>query len=84
MKIHWKEYRPQAKPDGPAGLSAELLDRMDACSKGLSKTRKKRVVSATLASPEAVAELSLLAAQPLHKTSKVCGSELSAVGAASA
>lgn len=44
---------------------------MDECSKALSKTRKKRVVSATLAPPEAVAELSLLAAQPLHKTSKV-------------
>ena len=64
----------QAKADGPAGLSAALLGRMDECSKALSKTRKKRVVSATLAAPEAVAELSLLAAQPLHKTSKVQGS----------
>jgi hypothetical protein len=61
----------QAKQDGPPGLSAALLERMDACSKALSKTRKKRVVSPTLAPPEAVAELSLLAAQPLHKTSKV-------------
>ena len=63
--------RAQAKADGPPGLSPSLLERMDECSRALSKTRKKRVVSATLAPPEAVAELSLLAAQPLHKTSKV-------------
>ena len=35
----------QAKADGPPGLSAALLERMDERSRALSKTRKKRQVT---------------------------------------
>ena len=57
--------------EAPGGFSPELLAKMEESSKRLSKGRKKRVISPELATPEELAAFTLLAAQPLHKTSKV-------------
>lgn len=56
----------------PGGFQPELVAKLEESSKRLSKGRKKRVVSSSLATPEAIADFALLASQPLHKTSKVC------------
>lgn len=54
----------------PGGFQPELVAKLEESSKRLSKGRKKRVVSSSLATPEAIADFALLASQPLHKTSK--------------
>ena len=54
-----------------AGITPEVIDAMTAMSGTLSKGRKKRVVSATVATAEELEAFSLLSSHPLHKTTQV-------------
>lgn len=53
-----------------AGITSEIAGKLTASSNELSKGRKKRVVSPTVATPEDIAAFSLQHSVPLHKTSK--------------
>ena len=48
--------------------SGAIADALTACSNELSKGRKKRAISPTLATPDDLAAFSLQLSQPLHKT----------------
>ena len=51
-----------------SGVPPEAIDAMTAKSKELSKARKKREISSTLASPEDVGKMDVGAAAPCHAT----------------
>lgn len=53
-----------------SGLTSDIAERLTACSNELSKGRKKRAVSATVATPDELAAFTLQSSHPLHKTSK--------------
>lgn len=55
------------------GITSEIVDAMAKLSVQLSKQRKKRQVSATVATPDDVAALALASSIPLHKTTQVRG-----------
>ena len=64
-----------AEPEGAGkkakpALSAAVSEAMTACSAELSKGRKKRAVSPTLATPEDLAAFSLRNSFPVHSTRK--------------
>lgn len=67
---HSKLVQARAE-EAPGGFGPELRAMMEDSSKHLSKGRKKRAISVELATPETLAAFTLLASQPLHKTSKV-------------
>jgi pre-mRNA-processing factor 19 len=51
-------------------LGSEVVDALTACSTELSKTRKKRVISPTVATPEEIQNFSLTGSHALHGTRK--------------
>ena len=53
------------------GITPDIVEAMTKHSSTLSKARKKRTISETLATPEEVADLGLLGSYPLHKTTQV-------------
>jgi pre-mRNA-processing factor 19 len=53
-----------------AGITPDIAERLTACSNELSKGRKKRAISPTVAQPDDIAAFSLQSSHPLHKTSK--------------
>lgn len=53
-----------------AGITPEIVEAMTKHSSTLSKMRKKRQVSETLATPDEVATLDLEGTYPLHKTTQ--------------
>lgn len=59
-----------ASKKSKGGITASVISTMTSLSKELSKGRKKRQVSETLASKETVESFSLLSSQPLHKTTQ--------------
>lgn len=52
------------------GLTSTVTDKLTACSNTLSKGRKKREISSTVATPDDIAGFSLLKSQPLHSSKK--------------
>lgn len=63
------EKAGKGKKARPA-LGAEVVEAMTACSAELTKGRKKRSISPTLAKPEEIAAFSLIGSYPLHSTRK--------------
>lgn len=53
------------------GITPDIVDAMTKHSATLSKSRKKRQISETLATPDEVANLALAGSFPLHKTTQV-------------
>lgn len=53
-----------------AGITADIAEKLTACSNELSKGRKKRAISPTVATPEELDAFALHSSHPLHKTSK--------------
>jgi pre-mRNA-processing factor 19 len=51
-------------------LGSDVVDALTACSTELSKTRKKRVISPTVATPEEIQKFSLTGSHALHGTRK--------------
>ena len=51
-------------------LPEAVIEEMDACNAQLSKARKKRAVSETLATPEDLSQASVLSSHPLHATTQ--------------
>ena len=65
--------------EGPSGvMPPELAQKLEDKNKELSKKRRKRAISPSVATPEALADFTQLVAQPLHKTSKVTAAQLTA------
>mmetsp|Transcript_7522 Transcript_7522/g.10177 ORF Transcript_7522/g.10177 Transcript_7522/m.10177 type:complete len:507 (+) Transcript_7522:260-1780(+) len=65
-----EESRPDGGKKARAGITSDVVSSMTALSKELSKARKKRQISASLAAKEALEEFTLLASQPLHKSTE--------------
>lgn len=63
------EEEKAGKKARPA-LGPEVVEAMTACSTELTKGRKKRIISSTLAKPEEIAAYTLLGSYPLHSTRK--------------
>ena len=55
------------------GITSDIVDALTKNNVTLSKMRKKRQISETLASPEEVATLDLAGSFPIHKTTQVMG-----------
>lgn len=51
-------------------LPDAVIEEMDACNAQLSKARKKRAVSETLATPDELLQASILSSHPLHATTQ--------------
>uniref|UniRef100_A0A7S0RAF6 Pre-mRNA-processing factor 19 n=1 Tax=Pyramimonas obovata TaxID=1411642 RepID=A0A7S0RAF6_9CHLO len=68
--------RPAASEDddtakkAKAGITPDVVSAMTALSKDLSKGRKKRQISESLATKESIESYSMLSSQPLHKTTQ--------------
>jgi pre-mRNA-processing factor 19 len=59
-----------AKRQKKAAIPEEVLDELQAVNTQLSKARKKRAISETLATVEELASASVLGSHPLHKTTQ--------------
>lgn len=62
-----KRVLAQARP----GIPTEVGQELQAISAKLSKGRKKRIISESLATVDDISSYSLLGSHPLHKTNKV-------------
>ena len=51
-------------------LPDAVIEEMDACNAQLSKARKKRPISETLATPQELSQASILSSHPLHATTQ--------------
>lgn len=63
------EAAEPSKKARPA-LGSDVVDALTACSTELSKTRKKRVISPTVATPSEIQDFSLTSSHALHGTRK--------------
>ncbi|KAL4431421.1 hypothetical protein ABPG75_006677 [Micractinium tetrahymenae] len=64
------EVEAPAGKKAKAGITPDIAEKLTACSNELSKGRKKRAISPTVATPDDIAGFSLQSSIPLHKTSK--------------
>ncbi|EFN51555.1 hypothetical protein CHLNCDRAFT_140025 [Chlorella variabilis] len=65
-----EEAAEGAAKKAKAGITPDIAEKLTACSNELSKGRKKRAISATVATPDDLAAFALQSSHPLHKTSK--------------
>ncbi|EIE19108.1 spliceosome component, nuclear pre-mRNA splicing factor [Coccomyxa subellipsoidea C-169] len=65
-EVEGEEEQPAKRAGIPAEVSSEMLEH----SKALSKGRKKRIMPASLATPQDIEAFSLISSHPLHKSTK--------------
>lgn len=64
------EEAPAAKKPKKLEISSEIIEELTKLSMDLSKARKKRQISPTLATADEISTYSLLSSHPLHKTTQ--------------